>query len=70
MPEMATCTSATDFGVSRLKKGKKLVVARRSGGMPPVAVYGLTIDANSKVLYAATHGRGIWRLDLSRSQDN
>lgn len=60
----------TDFGVSRLKKGKQSWSRADSGGMPPVAVYGLTIDANSKVLYAATHGRGIWRLDLSRSQDN
>ena len=29
-----------------------------------VAVYGLTIDSNAVVLYAATHGRGAWKLDL------
>jgi hypothetical protein len=31
-----------------------------------VAVYGLTISSSSRVLYAATHGRGAWRLNLDK----
>ena len=55
---------ATDFGV----------FVRRSGtttwdpaapGLPPVAVYGLTLDVNGRLLYAATHGRSAWRLPLA-----
>jgi len=53
----------TDFGVAMLKAGttewKPAAV-----GLPPVAVYGLTIDSKSTVVYAATHGRGIWKLAL------
>jgi hypothetical protein len=33
-------------------------------GLPMVAVYNLTISVNGRVLYAATHGRGAWRIDL------
>src|SRR5581483_7588819 len=33
-------------------------------GLPPVAVYGITIDPGSHLLFAATHGRGAWRLAL------
>ena len=40
------------------------MLAARS--LPAVAVYGLTIDSNAGVLYAATHGRGAWKLDLSK----
>ena len=40
--------------------------APAAGGFPPVAVYGLRINAGARVLYAATHGRGAWKLDLSR----
>ena len=32
--------------------------------MPEVAVYGLTINVGSRVLYAATHGRSAWSLTL------
>ena len=32
--------------------------------MPIVAVYGLTIDPGTRLLYAATHGRGVWRVNL------
>jgi hypothetical protein len=34
-------------------------------GLPLVAVYGITVDSAARVLYSATHGRGIWSLDLS-----
>ena len=40
-----------------------------SFGLPPVAVYGLTMrnipaSGGKRILYAATHGRGAWRLTL------
>ena len=54
---------STDFGVNTLPlNGTQWVPA--ASGLPPVAVYGLTIDSNARVLYAATHGRGAWRLGL------
>jgi len=54
---------STDFGVDMLRKGDTLWVPA-AGSLPPVAVYGLTIDSNARVLYAATHGRGAWSLAL------
>jgi hypothetical protein len=56
---------STDFGVDMLRRGTTQWVPA-AGSMPPVAVYGLTIDSNARVLYAATHGRGAWVLDLSK----
>jgi hypothetical protein len=55
---------STDFGVFVRKSGNT-TWQPAAAGLPPVAVYGLTIDVNARVLYAATHGRGAWRLDLS-----
>lgn len=57
--------AATDFGVAVLPRNASTWLSGAAGRLPPVAVYGLSIDAGSRVLYAATHGRGIWRLDLS-----
>ena len=37
---------------------------RAGTSLPPVAVYGLTIVPGRHVLYAATHGRGAWRIAL------
>ena len=54
---------STDFGVNMLRTGGSEWVPA-AGSLPPVAVYGLTIDSNARVLYAATHGRGAWKLDL------
>jgi hypothetical protein len=54
---------STDFGVFLRPHGKTKWQPAGSG-LPPVAVYGLTIDVNARVLYAATHGRGAWRLSL------
>jgi hypothetical protein len=54
---------STDFGVNMLKKNGK-TWAPAGGGLPPVATYGLTIDSSARILYAATHGRGAWRLTL------
>ena len=54
---------STDFGVDILKSGGTTWTPA-AGSLPPVAVYGLTIDSGARVLYAATHGRGIWSLKL------
>jgi len=54
---------STDFGVNMLKSGGSTWIPA-AGSLPPVAVYGLTIDSNARVLYAATHGRGAWKLSL------
>ena len=57
---------ATDFGVDMLPSGSTTWVPAGTG-LPPVAVYGLTISSSARVLYAATHGRSAWRLRLSGS---
>ncbi len=54
---------STDFGVDMLRSGDNQWIPA-AGSLPPVAVYGLTIDPNARVLYAATHGRGAWSLAL------
>jgi hypothetical protein len=54
---------STDFGVNILKSGGSTWTPA-AGSLPPVAVYGLTIDSNARVLYAATHGQGAWKLSL------
>ena len=54
---------STDFGVNMLRSGGSMWTPA-AGSLPPVAVYGLTIDSNAQVLYAATHGRGAWMLSL------
>jgi hypothetical protein len=56
---------STDFGVHMLRQGDNQWVPA-AGSLPLVEVYGLTIDSNARVLYAATHGRGAWKLDLSK----
>ncbi len=54
---------ATDFGVLTRPSGLPLWLP--SGlKLPLVAVYALALDPSTHVLYAATHGRGIWRLNL------
>src|SRR5438477_2373839 len=54
---------STDFGVDILPSGGSTWVPAASG-LPPVAVYGLTLDSTHHLLYAATHGRGAWSLGL------
>ncbi len=62
---------STDFGVDMLPNGGTSWVPA-SGGMPSVAVWGLTLTGGAKpgnrTLYAATHGRGIWKLALPAVQ--
>ena len=55
--------AATDFGVMKLASGSTSW-APAAAGMPAVEVPGLTIVPGSRVLYAATHGRGAWSLAL------
>jgi hypothetical protein len=56
--------AATDFGVLRRPDGSTQW-EKAAGGLPPVAVYGLTISSGGRLLYAATHGRGAWRVELA-----
>jgi hypothetical protein len=51
---------STDFGV--FVRTSATTWATAAAGLPPVAVYGLTIDPFHHLLYAATHGRGAWSL--------
>jgi hypothetical protein len=51
----------TDLGVLALNPGRN-GWAPAAEGLPPVPVYGISFDAATHTLLAATHGRGIWRL--------
>jgi hypothetical protein len=55
--------ASTDFGVVELPTGSTSWVTAGSG-LPPVAVYGLTISPQARILYAATHGRSAYSLSL------
>jgi hypothetical protein len=57
---------STDFGVDRLASGGQ-TWAPAAGDLPQAAVSGLTLSNGKngdRLLYAATHGRGAWRLRL------
>jgi hypothetical protein len=54
---------STDFGVD-VRKAGGTTWQPAAGSLPSVAVYGLTVDVSARILYAATHGRGIWSLNL------
>jgi hypothetical protein len=54
----------TDFGVLS-SVGRSGVWRPAAAGMPMVAVSGLTLDSKNRVLYAATHGRAVWSLQLN-----
>jgi hypothetical protein len=56
---------STDFGVNVLRRGSTVWTAAGEN-LPPVSVYGLTIDSSAHVLYAATHGRSAWKLKLEK----
>lgn len=55
--------AASDFGVMKLSKGTTSWAVAGSG-LPMVEVAGLNIVPSQRVLYAATHGRSAWRLQL------
>jgi len=54
---------ASDFGVMRLPAGGVSWVFAGTG-LPKVEVPGLTIVPGARLLYAATHGRSAWVLQL------
>ena len=54
--------ASTDWGVERLAHGT--TTWQSTSGLPPVAVYGLSLTPGSRTLWAATHGRGAWKLSL------
>ena len=58
----STTYIGTDFGV--LGRGGSSTTWGSVPGLPVVSVYGLTYDAKSRSIYAATHGRGIWAAKL------
>ena len=60
----ATLYAATDIGVFSTSDGGHTWSSLVSG-LPRVAVLGLRLDPQSRVLWAATHGRGVWALQLS-----
>lgn len=60
VPSTGALYVSTDFGVVTRLRGQANWVA--TTGLPKVAVYGLTLDPTRHTLYAATHGRSIWRL--------
>jgi hypothetical protein len=55
--------AATDFGVLELPAGSTEWV-EAGNGLPHVATYGLALSEDGRVLYAATHGRGAYSLEL------
>ena len=63
VPSTQTLFASTDFGVLTRTLGDGNWVA--TAGLPPVAVYGLTLEQATGTLYAATHGRSVWKLQTS-----
>lgn len=61
--------AATDFNVL-VQKGDSGKWRLAAGGMPMVEVSGLTIEPKSRTLYASTHGRAIWSLQLQNDGNN
>jgi hypothetical protein len=55
--------AASDFGVMRLAHASSTWTVAGSG-LPAVEVPGLTIVPSARLLYAATHGRSAWVLQL------
>jgi hypothetical protein len=55
--------ASSDFGVVTLANGSSTWAVAGSG-LPKVEVAGLTIVSSERVLYAATHGRSAWVLQL------
>ncbi len=58
--------AATDFGVMRLAPAPRRGPWRPR--LPKVEVPGLTIVPSARILYAATHGRGAWSLQLPKAE--
>src|SRR6185295_4501793 len=58
--------AGTDDGIYSREDADSLFTYwyRNQQGLPNVGVYDLEIVQDGEVLYAATHGRGVWRLSL------
>jgi hypothetical protein len=56
--------ASSDFGVVTLPNGSSTWQLAGTG-LPNVEVAGLTIIPGARLLYAATHGRSAWKLNLS-----
>jgi hypothetical protein len=54
---------STDFGVY-VERAGSTTWQNAAPGMPMAAISSLTLSANGRVLYAATHGRGVYKLYL------
>ena len=54
---------STDFGIAAVKAGGSYWRPAATG-LPVATVAGITLSESGRVLYAATHGRGVWRLDI------
>jgi hypothetical protein len=63
VPSTKALFVATDFGVLSQSNGSSNWIA--TTGLPKVAVYGLTLAPSGDQLFAATHGRSIWKLHLA-----
>ena len=59
----------TPFGVMRLEEGDNSWEVA-GDGLPIVETPGLTIVTSARRLYAATHGMGIWYLNLQGGHDD
>lgn len=62
-PPTGDVYASTDWGVLKLAHGTT-TWQNAAAGLPPVAVYGLSLAPGSRDLWAASHGRGAWRLTL------
>ncbi len=60
VPSTKALFVSTDFGVLTRTMGSHSWVATE--GLPMVATYGLTLDPGGRQLFAATHGRSLWKL--------
>ena len=60
---------ATDFGVLTWSREEVPHWAVAGSGLPRVEVAGLTISPSTRTLYAATHGRSAWVLNLRAIDD-
>lgn len=60
--------AGTDTGVYKRDDADSAVSLwyKSSKGLPNVAVYDLELASGGGVLYAATHGRGVWRLSVGK----
>jgi hypothetical protein len=62
-PTLGDLYAAGDWSVLRLPGGANSWMDA-GASMPKVATYGLTIAPGQRLLYAATHGRGVYQLTL------